>query len=203
MSGTYPATPVPARVVLTSLQPGYIATTVSLSRQARTRGAQRFGVQLDYPPGLVWSDIKELFGFLSAQRGQTDTFDFALPQYYNTGSFAGTPLVDGGSQSGNALNVKGFSLSSADVVARGDFFKIAGDDKVYIITADASSDGSGDATLAIVPQLITSPAGDAAITPHTSGAPLLFKMSASSDLLTMDLGRAQRVGFGVELVEVV
>jgi len=71
----------------------------------------------------------------------------------------GTPLVDGGSQTGTSLVVDG--LTSAPQA--GDVFQIAGVDLVYTVTADATV-ASGSATLAIDPALDSSPADDAALT---------------------------------------
>jgi hypothetical protein len=73
----------------------------------------------------------------------------------------GTVLVNGAGQSGSNLIVDG--LTSAP--QKDDIFKIAGVDKIYRVTADATL-SSGGATLAISPELDTSPApaNDAAIT---------------------------------------
>jgi len=71
----------------------------------------------------------------------------------------GTVLVNGASQTGSSLVVDG--LTSAP--QQHDIFKIAGVDKIYRVTADASV-SSGGATLAISPALDSSPADDAAIT---------------------------------------
>ncbi len=71
----------------------------------------------------------------------------------------GTPLVDGGSQTGSSLVIDG--LDSAPQA--GDAFKIAGIDLIYTVTANATV-SSGGATLAINPALASSPANNAVIT---------------------------------------
>ena len=71
----------------------------------------------------------------------------------------GTPLVNGGSQTGSSLIIDG--LDSAPQA--GDAFKIAGVDLVYTVTANATV-SSGGATLAINPALASSPANNAVIT---------------------------------------
>ena len=68
----------------------------------------------------------------------------------------GTVLVNGGSQSGGTLAVDG--LTSAPQA--GDVFTIAGVDKVYTVTADATV-SSGGSTLNINPNLASSPSDDA------------------------------------------
>ena len=203
MSGTYPTTPAPARLVMQSITPTLISATASLSRQARTRGAQRFAFQLEYPPGLTWSDIKQLFGFLSAQRGQADTFAFNLQQYYNTGTLAGSPVVNGAAQTGRSIDLVGFTPSAAGVLARGDFIQFTGDAKTYIVTEDASANISGEATAAIHPQVMASPGDGVAIIGHAKGDEIAITCAAAVDVLSFDLARAQRVGFSIELAEVV
>jgi len=71
----------------------------------------------------------------------------------------GSALVNGGSQTGSSLAIDG--LTAAPRV--GDVFKIAGVDKVYTVTANATVT-SGASTLAINPALASSPADNAAIT---------------------------------------
>jgi hypothetical protein len=71
----------------------------------------------------------------------------------------GTPLVNGGSQTGGTLAIDG--LDSAPQA--GDVFKVAGIDLVYTVTANATV-SSGGATININPNLASSPANDAVIT---------------------------------------
>jgi hypothetical protein len=75
----------------------------------------------------------------------------------------GTVLVNGASQTGSSLIIDGLT----GIPSAGDTFKIAGVDKVYTVTADATVT-SGGATLSINPALASSPADNAAITWLTS-----------------------------------
>jgi len=71
----------------------------------------------------------------------------------------GTVLVNGAGQSGSSLVVDGLS----DTPKAGDTFTVAGVEKVYTVTTDATVSGGG-ATLAINPALASTPADNAAIT---------------------------------------
>lgn len=71
----------------------------------------------------------------------------------------GTVLVNGGSQTGAALIVDGLT----GIPQAGDTFTVAGIELIYTVTATATV-SSGGATLAINPNLATSPADNAAIT---------------------------------------
>jgi hypothetical protein len=80
----------------------------------------------------------------------------------NTPSY-GTVLVNGSSQTGTSLIVDGLT----DAPKNGDTFIIAGVEKVYTVTANATVT-SGGATLTINPALASSPADNAAITWKTT-----------------------------------
>jgi len=70
----------------------------------------------------------------------------------------GTVLVNGGSNSGGTLAVDGLTVAPQI----GDMFTIADVDKVYTVTSDAG--GTGGQTLAISPNLASTPADNAAVT---------------------------------------
>lgn len=107
--------------------------------------------------------------------------------YTNTvGPLGGTPVVSGASQTGASLVTSGWTASAASRLKKGDVFTIAnvnavnpltyqttGDLQQFVVTADVSSDGSGNATIPISPSIVTSgatqnvdvgPANSAAIT---------------------------------------
>lgn len=95
--------------------------------------------------------------------------DFAMAQNIDThvvGAYTGTPLVDGASQSGSTLNIKGFGASITGCLKKGDIFTIAGvyalnplthkstgSLKQFVVTADANSDGTGDMACSISPAI--------------------------------------------------
>ena len=71
----------------------------------------------------------------------------------------GTVLVNGAGQTGSSLIVDGLT----DIPRVGDTFTLAGVEKIYTVTTDATVT-SGGATLAINPALVSSPADNAAVT---------------------------------------
>jgi hypothetical protein len=121
--------------------------------------------------------------------GTAAGFDWILDQNTRThqvGPLGGTPLVNGASQTGSSLVTDGWTASAANRLKKGDVFTIAGvfavnpvsgdtlsDLQQFVVTADVSSNGSGDATIPFSPPIITtgayktvsaSPADNAAIT---------------------------------------
>lgn len=73
-------------------------------------------------------------------------------------------LVMGAAQTGGSIITDQWPLSTNKVVRSGDLLSFAGDNAVYRARADVDSDGSGVATIPIVPNLRLSPADNAAVT---------------------------------------
>ena len=110
--------------------------------------------------------------------GDVDLYETQVIKTHTVGTKAGTPLVNGASQgttyaasgstNAQALVTDGWTASSA-VLKQGDVFTIAGVYAVnpvskdvmpylqqFVVNADATADGSGNATLNISPAIITS-----------------------------------------------
>lgn len=78
----------------------------------------------------------------------------------------GVVLVNGASQTGGTLAIDGIRTGdeARSIPNAGDTFTIAGVNKVYTVTSEATVNSSGEATLNITPDLDSSPDDDAAIT---------------------------------------
>jgi hypothetical protein len=68
--------------------------------------------------------------------------------------------VNGASQAGSSLITDGWAVSQTDLFKEGDWISV--EDRLYSILEDVDSDGSGNATLTLWPDVI-SPADDASI----------------------------------------
>lgn len=110
------------------------------------------------------------------------------------GQLGGTPLMNGATVSGASQVVTdGWTAAAANRVKKGDVFTIAnvysvnpitkqstGQLQNFVVTADASSDGSGNATIAISPSIITSGANQTVSAVPADNAALTFKHTASA-----------------------
>tara|TARA_R100001443_G_scaffold1419_1_gene5260 strand:- start:82 stop:2478 length:2397 start_codon:yes stop_codon:yes gene_type:complete len=119
---------------------GAALTFTSYSTPYRTQGVEVFG---DDVIVALNSDLYKTSG-----SGFTKV---NVPAY-------GTVLVNGGSNSGGTLAVDGLTVAPQI----GDMFTIASVDKVYTVTSDAG--GTGGQTLAISPNLASTPADNAVVT---------------------------------------
>lgn len=128
-------------------------------------------------PGAVWEltvswdslspdDSRVLAAFLAELRGGAGRFFYSPVTWApRRAAGAGTPLVNGGAQSGVQLATDGWS-ASVQAMRAGDW--LAFDDsfgrrRLHMVTADVSSNGSGQATLAITPPIRRAPLDNATI----------------------------------------
>lgn len=118
------------------------------------------------PQAAAWQ------AFLMALQGRSGRFfgfdpDARTPR----GTGAGTPLVNGGSQTGSSLITDGWSALQM-VLRAGDYFAVNGELKM--VTVDVSSNGAGQATIAFKPSLRASPADNAALTLNNASCTMML-----------------------------
>lgn len=168
MSGVFPSSPAFNSLNVKSIQHTYVSRSLTGRRQARQIGGQFWKMTATFPP-LTRAQFAPIYAFVVKQRGRYESFSI-VPAVISTGlgSPAGTPLMRGASQTGRTLATDGWNASIA-IFKAGDFLKIAGNDKVYMVTADVTSNAStsADTPISIEPALVDSPADNAAIT-HSS-----------------------------------
>jgi hypothetical protein len=193
----YPTTPMWARATITSFAPSFVSVTHGLGRQARSRGGHAWQISLYYST-LTRDQFAALWAFLNKQGGQAGIFTWQPSTPFATrGTGNGSPFVSGAGQTGTTLTTDGWA-NSETVAKAGDWFTIGGDTKVYQLTADVVSNGSGDATMEFYPSLRLTPVDQSPI-----DLSVVFRVSLASDLVPVDWSQCVHVqGFSVDLVEV-
>ena len=199
MSGTFPTSPVPADIKVSSFTPTLVSQTQSLKRQVRRRGGQRWAFEVNFPP-MTRAEFAPIYAFCLAQRGQYETFTFVPPVVSDPqGTATGTPLANGAHSAGdNTIVTDGWS-NSITALKAGDFLKFSGHNKVYMVTADATSDGSGNSTLTVEPPLLAAVADNEAIT--VSDVP--FTVALTTDTQEYSAGPPNVYEFNLSLIEVI
>lgn len=155
---TMPAAPAPRGVEWVS------ESSVAVSRSGFTFKPQAYDwggkvrhLQIDFPP-MSLEDAKVWQAWILKLNGREGTFYFSdTIGKSGQGTVNGTPLVDGASQTTQALVTDGWS--TGDSVKAGDWISIA--DNLYTILSDAS-ESTGAMTLDIWPDART-PADNATI----------------------------------------
>jgi hypothetical protein len=128
-----------------------------------------------------------------------DWYENTLMPTHTLGTQAGTPLVNGGSQTGAALSMDG--LVGSQTITKGTIFTIAGVFRVhpetkvatsvlqqFVVTADATASTGAVAALAISPSIITSGATQTVSASPADNAAMTFIGTAST-------GYAQNMAF--------
>jgi len=152
---------------------------------------------VDALKGLFQNSSSIADQYKTGAMGHTAGFDF----YENTqltthtnGQRGGTPLMNGATTSGaTTIVTDGWTAAAANRVKKGDIFTIAGVNRVhpetkadtgvlqqFVVTADTSSDGSGNATLPISPSIISSGATQNVSALPADNAALTFQGNASA-----------------------
>jgi hypothetical protein len=83
---------------------------ISGAIQVSQRAGQRWAVTLEFS-NLASNDRAVLQAFVGQVLGLADNFTLSPAEYDPRGAFGGTPLVAGGGQTGNSLDIDGCSLS--------------------------------------------------------------------------------------------
>jgi len=198
MSGTFPTSPAFQSLNIQSIQPTLISRTISGRRQSRQIGGQLWKMTATFPP-MTRAQFAPIYAFIVAQRGRYESFSLVPPVVGNPqGSAAGTPLVNGASQTGRSLETDGWSQNTA-IFKAGDYLKLAGNDKVYMVTADATTAVSSSAlTLTIEPALVASPANNEVIIYES----IPFTVALTSGVQEFSTGATGVYEFEIDLEEV-
>lgn len=168
-----------------------------LTRTVQTLGltGARWAATYDLPP-MKRAAAADWIATLVNLEGRSGRFygfdpDAKTPR----GTWAGTALVNGGSQTGTSLILDGFS--AAATVKAGDFFTVNGELKM--VTANGTADGSGNLTVSFKPSLRASPADNDAI---TSTNPTCTMMLVDDEQAAWDANELSVFGLQFSAIEV-
>jgi len=194
MSGTYPTSPEFRSIGFSSEQKTITSTTDSGKMFSVQVDGQRFKFSATYPP-MRRSDFAPVIAFIMKQRSQKETFQIALPDLKNAkGNVSGTVLVNGSHTAGDTtIDVDGMT----GTIKAGDFVKFGGDNKVYMVVADATADGSNEATFTIEPPLRNALSNDVAVTYDG----VEFTVRLTSDIQEFNTGDLDLYRFEVDFIE--
>ena len=163
MSGAFPISTANFETMgIKSLQDTIISKSLSGKKLSRQIDNQRFGFTASIIVGKRSDIYGELMAFIIKQRSQKENFTIIPPEMEDArGNVSGTVLVNGTHAIGDTtINIDGMT----GTLKAGDFVKFASHNKVYMVVADATADGSNEATITIEPPLRTALADDSVVT---------------------------------------
>ena len=163
MSGAFPISTSKFQTLgIKSVQNTIISKSISGKKLARQVDNQRFGFTARIITAKRSDVYGELMAFIIKQRSGKENFTIIPPEIEDArGNVSGTVLVNG-------VHAVGDTTIDIDAMTgtlkAGDFVKFASHNKVYMVVADATADGSNEATITIEPPLITALADNSAVT---------------------------------------
>jgi len=199
MSGTFPASPVPSSVSISTNQNTIVTTTASGRRQSRQIDGQRFKLRVTFPI-MTRTQFAPIFAFIVKQRSQIESFTFTPPTLDDSlGVASGVIRVNGAILAGvTSVAIDGMANSTSGVFKAGDFFRFTGQTKVYMVMADVSSNGSGQGTLTFEPPLRTG-VSDNAILIYSN---VDFTVGFTGDVQEFNISTANHFQYEVDLIEI-
>lgn len=125
----------------------------------------------------------------------TSTHNASTPRG-TASSSAGTPVVNGASQTGDTLNIDGVPASQTGYLKAGDYIQLGSGltSRLYKVLDDADSNASGEVSLTIYPDLRSSPADDSTVV--VSDAKGLFRLNTSAHQWTINQDSFYSMTFG-------
>ncbi len=141
-------------------------------------------------------------GFLRSLNGKEGTFLLGDPAGASPQGEVGTsaPLVNGASQTGRTLITDGWDNGITGVILSGDYIQLSSGatSRLHQVVQDADSDGGGNATLEIWPELRESPANSSAIVLlNTKG---VFRLAGNTTSTEVDFTSFYGLGFSAQEV---
>ena len=161
----------------------------TLAQQVVRHAGARWSATISIPP-VNRSDSEYWNSFLLRLRGQFGTFLLGDPNAAtprgSAASAAGTPVVNGASQTGNELAIDGLPVSATGYLLAGDYIQLGSGStaRLYKVLEDVDTNGSGEATLNLWPDLRSSPADGATVT--VSGAKGIFRLATNDATWTIN-----------------
>ncbi len=177
-----------------------VASVFTLQTQIQTHAGMRWRGGFTLPP-MRTTEAQAWIAFFLKLNGLQGTFLLGDPDgKVARGSLLGTPLVDGGSQTGQELVTKNWDVGENGVLLAGDYIQLGTglNARLYKVLNNVDSDSGGSATIDIWPQLRQSPLdNDPPITTNPQG---LFRLASNE--FTWDVSVAAFYGLGFSTVEV-
>jgi hypothetical protein len=199
MSGTFPSSPAPRDVAISTNQNTIVTTTASGRRQARQIDGQRFRLRLRFPV-MTRTEFAPINAFVMKQRSQMESFQYVPPTIDDAlGVASGVISVNGAISAGvTSVAIDGMANSTSGVFKAGDYFRFTGQTKVYMVMADVSSNGSGQGTLTFEPPL-RSNVSDNAVLIYSN---VDFTVGLTGDIQEFNISTENYFQYEIDLIEV-
>ncbi|MCP4799324.1 MAG: hypothetical protein GY893_05185 [bacterium] len=151
---------------------------------------------------MTRAEFAPIYAFSVKQKGQYETFTYVPPTISTTRGDSGETILvdDTGVVAGDtSCDIDGMTVSTSNILRAGDFIKFSDHTKVYMVTEDVTSDGSGEATLNFHPAAVQAIATNSTI----SIASVPFNVSFQDDVREFGTNYSNLYSYEIALIEVV
>ena len=186
MAITYPLTFPTSGVASINLMArnviGSTSSPFNLKQQIHKHAGQRWEADISLPP-MKRAQAEVWISFFMKLYGSYGTFTMGDPNAATprgtAASTAGTPVVNGASQTGDTLNIDGLPTSETGYLLAGDYIQLGTGTsaQLYKVLDDVDTNASGEAALTIWPDLRSSPSDGATVV--VSSAVGLFRLGTN------------------------
>lgn len=149
-------------------QQSVVAVAISpytLERQVQRHQGQVWTLEVEYAP-LGRAEAEALVAALCSLNGREGTFLFGdSANKAPRGVGIGTPVINGGGQTGEDISTRGWAAGVTGILKAGDWVQIGSGSasRLHKVLADTNSNGSGVSTLTLWPRVRTAWADGSAI----------------------------------------
>ncbi len=169
------------------------------TQQVYRHQGQYWEADITLPP-MKREDADAWTSFLLRLRGQYGTFLMGDPNAEiprgSASSTAGTPVVNGGSQTGDELDIDGLPASVNGYLKAGDYIQLGSGSTATLhkVLEDVDTNGSGQATLNLWPKVRTAPTDNATVV--VSSAKGQFRLNSNETTWDIDKASIYGITFG-------
>lgn len=176
-------------------------TTTQSGRRIRVSTAgTRFSTTIQYPR-MALANFKPIQAVATRLEGPLNSFDITLPSVSEnqSGVIGIIATVDGTNAAGSSSVNIATNKNSQTIMKAGDVIRFPSHNKVYMLTADATTDGTGDVAVAITPNLIEAVNDDGSSTVTVDDVP--FRMTLTGDIQEYKYATDGTVSYEIDIIE--
>jgi hypothetical protein len=203
MSGTFPSAGFTTLAYNNNVTVRQTESVTGKTQRSKT-GGQFWSFTLQSPP-LERTAFRELYSFIVQQDGSFESFTISPPVIGSTsGTASGELMITGSTTAQKAAGTSEIKIGNrfasspmTGTLKKGDFIKIADQDKVYMLTSDVTFDGSSTIAVGIYPPLLEATDDGKAVTYNS----VPFKVHFAGDQQSFTLDQSGFYTYQIEVRE--
>lgn len=176
----------------------YSRSPFTFSGQAHAYAGKAWLADITLPP-MKRTNAEQWIAFLLSLKGQFGTFYLGDPRActpLGSARDSDTILVNGAVSSGNTINIDSAPGNETDYLKAGDYMQIGADAnrQLFKVLTDVNTNGSGQATVDVWPNVRTSIANNSAVTVQSAKG--IFRLVSNEQAFSINEASVYGITFG-------